>query len=387
MTRPVRLSARLRIGLAFGALFFLGGLLLLTLVFVLVRRDLVNRDDAALRTVEEGDRQEALEHELRAQVRDQALESLLVGSGAALVALTAASGLAGWAVAGVVLRPVHRITDAAKRASTTSLDHRVNLEGPSDELKDLADTFDGMLDRLESGVEAQRRFAANAAHELRTPLTVIRTATDIGLADPAAPDLVSEAASDIRSATIDAEGLIDKLLELARSEHGIQRTTAIDLAERTSESIQNLEAAAAANHVTIDARLEPADVQGDGALIDLAISNLLNNAVRHNRSGGEVRVRTSVHQDHAVLDVENDGEAIDPENIDELAQPFVRGDRALRSHQGQAGFGLGLSIVQAVVDAHHGRFVLHARTEGGVSSHIELPIAAGSHSANGADER
>ncbi len=374
MRRP-RLSARWRIALSFGVLFFVGGLIILVLVNGLVRTDLLSPSTTAV-TVTDGDsaEHEELEREVRTSVRNEALESLLVRSGLVLVGLTVVSGFAGWIVAGVVLRPVHRITDIAQRASTTNLDQRVHLEGPDDELKQMADTFDSMLDRLQSGIDARRRFSANAAHELRTPLTVIRTATEVGLAGPEAPspETLAEVAADIRSATIQAEQLIERLLELARSEHGVQQSDVIDMRALVQDALNQVEPAARARDLVVQADLVPASVRGDPTLIDLAVANLLTNAVRYNRDGGTLRVETRAQPGAAVVEITSDGDTISADGVAELVRPFVRGEGARLGDGSQRGAGLGLSIVQAVADAHGGTLALAARPEGGLRVTLTL---------------
>ncbi len=360
-------------------LFFVGGLIILVLVNGLVRTDLLSPPSAAP-TVSDGDsaEHEEVEREVRASVRDEALESLLVRSGLVLVGLTLVSGVAGWIVAGIVLRPVHHITDIAQRASTTNLDQRVHLEGPDDELKEMADTFDSMLDRLQAGIDARRRFSANAAHELRTPLTVIRTATEVGLSGPVAPspETIAEVAADIRSATVQAEQLIERLLELARSEHGVQESEVIDMRALVLDAMAQTDAAAQARHLVVDMDLADAGVRGDPTLIDLAVANLLTNAVRYNRDGGTLHVETRSRPGAAIVEVTSDGTMIPDDQLADLVRPFVRGEGARLSDGSRRGTGLGLSIVQAVADAHGGALTLAARPEGGLVVTLTLQSSA-----------
>jgi signal transduction histidine kinase len=367
----LRLSARLRIALAYGVLFFAGGLILLALVNGLVRTDLLSPSVTEVPAREtDSPQQEALERNARSTVRDEALDSLLVRSGLALAGLTIVSGLAGWIVAGVVLRPVHRITDIARRASTTNLDQRVNLEGPDDELKEMADTVDSMLDRLQAGMDARRSFSANAAHELRTPLTVIRTATEVGLTG-STDETIAEVATDIRSATAQAERLIDRLLEFARSEHGIQESQVLDVPDLVQDALAKVINDADARGLHVDQHLEPVSVRGDPTLIDLAVTNLLANGVRYNRDRGCLRIETKRQAGAAVVQVTSDGQVLEPKQLDNLVRPFVRGDGS-RVANGTEGTGLGLSIVQAVADAHHGSLRLEARPEGGMQATLTI---------------
>ena len=209
-------------------------------------------------------------------------------------AMTGLSVLFGWAMAGRVLRPLQRITATAKRVSQDNLDERIALEGPRDELKELADTFDGMLERLSAAFASQRRFVANASHELRTPLTVIRTELDVTLADAHATNADLRAMGEtVRDATLDTERLIQALLTLARSEGGSRRRDPVDLADCARIAVAQTGAEAAARGLDVRPALDPAPVRGDRRLLERLVANLVENAVRHNVDGGAVEVRTA----------------------------------------------------------------------------------------------
>jgi signal transduction histidine kinase len=255
-------------------------------------------------------------------------------TGLAVGALTVVSLLVGWLVAGRMLRPVHRITATARRLSLSTLHERIALTGPEDELKELADTFDAMLDRLQRSVEGQRRFIANASHELRTPLAVQRLAIEVGLP----PDL-GEIRDKLLFHNRRTERLIDALLVLAQAEHGLQGSRPVAL----DEVVRLVLAEAAPEHVTVTSRIEPCAVDGDPVLLDRLVTNLVDNAVRYNRPGGTVGVTLAGR----VLTVRNTGPEVPPERFGDLFQPF----RRLHTSRDQ-GAGLGLSIVASIAGAH-----------------------------------
>jgi signal transduction histidine kinase len=278
-------------------------------------------------------------------------------------------------LAGRVLRPIQDMTATARRLSDTNLHERLALEGPRDELKELADTFDGLLGRLESAFESQRRFVANASHELRTPLAIQRTVVDVALADPdATPDELRSMAVSVRDAVDRSEGLIDGLLLLARSQQGAGPTEPVDLAGVVSTALDQAvgEIAGAGLHVRRD--LQPAVVTGNRVLLERLAVNLVQNAVRHNVEGGWMEVVTGRSGDRARLTVHNGGHPVPPEQVAGLFEPFRRlgPDRV----DGGRGHGLGLSIVQAVATAHDGTIEAAARPDGGLSVTVELPEAA-----------
>jgi signal transduction histidine kinase len=290
---------------------------------------------------------------------------------------TVLAGGLGWAVSGRVLRPLRAITEAARTASQESLDQRLALDGPPDELKELADTFDAMLARLDAAFASQRRFVANASHELRTPLTEMRTLIDVNLAKPArsARQLESVLAG-VHAAVDKSEHLIEALLTLARSDGGLGRTELVDLPTAVEDAIDLLSRAATARRVKIDTALQQARVTGDRVLLERLVSNLIDNAVRHNVPGGWVLASCGQEAGFAVLTVASGGEPIPPDQVTGLFEPF----RRLSGRAGsQPGSGLGLSIVASVAMAHGGRAEAKARPDGGLEVRIRLPAAAQRH--------
>jgi signal transduction histidine kinase len=294
----------------------------------------------------------------------------LAGLGAATLL---AAGL-GWGVSGRVLRPLRAITMAARAASQENLDQRLTLTGPPDELKELADTFDGMLARLDGAFASQRRFVANASHELRTPLTEMRTLIDVTLAKPARPAAqLCETLAGVRAAVDRSEELIEALLTLARSDSGLRQTEVVDLPTAVEDAIDQASITAAAKQVQIDTSLQPAQVTGDRVLIERLASNLIDNAVRHNVPGGWVRAATCCKAGTAELTITSSGDPIPPDQVAGLFEPF----RRLSGRAGnQSGAGLGLSIVASVARTHGGRAEAHSRSTGGLEVRIKLPATA-----------
>jgi signal transduction histidine kinase len=370
----MRPTIRLRLTLVYAGVFFVAGALLLSVSYALVRNNLTV-DPGRLRTIvpEELDLKRAIQRE----VADDALTKLRAQYAIALAAMTALSVLLGWAVAGRFLRPLQRITATAQRVSQDNLDERIGLEGPRDELKQLADTFDGMLERLSAAFGSQRRFVANASHELRTPLSVIRTELDVTLADPGATNAeLREMGETVREATLETERLLQALLTLARTEAGVTRRDPADLADAARLALAQAGPDAVAAHLDVRSALEPAPVRGDRRLIERLVANLVENAVRHNRPGGRVEVRTAQEHGRSLVEVRNDGEPIPAGAVASLLEPFPRRDRGAR----RDGAGLGLSIVRSVAAAHGGTVALDARPAGGLVVQVSLP--GGEHARN-----
>jgi signal transduction histidine kinase len=301
--------------------------------------------------------------------REATLDHLLRYSLGTLGAATLLAAAAGWIVAGRVLRPVHRITAAARNASEDHLAARVGLTGPRDELRELADTFDEMLDRLQTAFEGQRRFIANAGHELRTPLTVMRTAVDVVLAKPEPTrDELLGMGRDVRVAVGHAQALIDALLTMARTDRGQFGREAIDLATVTEDAIDA--AASAPATARMHTSLAPAPTSGDSILLEHLAANLVDNAVRYNVPGGAVWISTATVDTRAVLTVDNTGPVVAPEAVGQLFEPF----RRLHERTGDDGFGLGLAIVASIAVAHDGDAMAAARPGGGLSVTVSLPV-------------
>jgi signal transduction histidine kinase len=276
---------------------------------------------------------------------------LLVNSAIALGIVAILAVLAGWLVAGRMLRPIRTITRTARRISSTSLHERLALDGPQDELKELGDTLDGLFARLEAAFEAQRHFVANASHELRTPLTAERNLLQVALDDP---DTSSarwrSTAEEVLAANDEQAQLIDALLTLASSEGGLSEREPVDLAPIVEESLAGLQPEITRLDVHLDDALEPAPFDGDLLLVERLVANLLTNAVRHNAPGGRVKIETGVQGGEAYLCVANTGPVIPPADVERLFQPFQRLDP--RRAACRDGHGLGLSIVRAIAAAH-----------------------------------
>lgn len=365
----MRPTVRLRLTVLYAGVLFVTGALLLAVSYVLVRNNL--HPSAQQLSPLTGDQQELARTATR-ELADDALRNLRIQFALALGAMTVLSLLLGWVVAGRALRPLQRITATAQRVSQDSLDERIALQGPHDELKELADTFDAMLARLSSAFTSQRRFVANASHELRTPLTVMRTELEVTLSDPRATNAeLRDMAETVRIALGRTERLIEALLTLARSESALTAREHVDLADAARLALDQVghEAGAAGLHVTTE--LSEAPVLGNRRLLERLVANLVENAVRHNQDGGAVHVRTRVDGERALVAVDNDGDRLPPEALGSLLEPFQRLERGARGD----GAGLGLSIVRSVATAHGGRVSLHARTTGGLRATVELPRA------------
>jgi signal transduction histidine kinase len=366
----MRPTVRLKMTLLYAGVVFVAGALLLSVSYVLVRQNLTNPSNLRNLPADNWNYNVAAQHE----IAQDALARLRTQYGIALVAMTGLSVLLGWALAGRMLRPLQRITATAQRVSQDNLDERIGLEGPRDELKELADTFDGMLGRLSGAFASQRRFVANASHELRTPLTVIRTELEVTLADPNATTAeLRSMAETVRDATLATERLIQALLTLARSEGGVERRDPVDLADAARLALGQAGSEAAARDIAMHPTLDPAPVRGDRRLLERLVGNLVENAVRHNRDGGTVEVRTSRLAGRSTVEVRNDGEVIPPEALGSLLEPFQRLDRGARGD----GVGLGLSIVRSVAEAHGGSVELRARPSGGLIVRVSLPEGDG----------
>jgi signal transduction histidine kinase len=276
-----------------------------------------------------------------------------------------------------VLRPLAAVTTAAQVASQENLGQRLALAGPPDELKELADTFDAMLARLEAAFASQRRFVANASHELRTPLTEMRTLIDVTTAKPAAYAAGLEPAlAAIGTAVDKSEELIEALLTLARSDRGPGPAELVDLPTAVEDAIDLIGPAAAARQIQFGTVLQDAQVAGDRVLLERLVSNLIDNAVKHNVTGGWVQASTRTEAGIAEITVANGGEHIPAGQVAELFEPF----RRLSGRTGnRPGSGLGLSIVASVAKAHGGQAEAHARPDGGLDVQITLPATANGH--------
>jgi signal transduction histidine kinase len=302
------------------------------------------------------------------------LHQLEIESAIALAIMAIISTLLGWVVAGRVLRPLRTITATAQQISEANLHRRLALTGPRDELRTLADTIDGLLGRLELAFDAQRRFVANASHELRTPLTAVRALLEMVISDPQATvETFRETCREALEESEQQEQLIDALLALAQSQRGLDRWEAVELAEITAEVLRAHQAEAGEAHVQLEAALEPALISGDRRLIARLISNLTQNAIRHNLPGGTVRIGIAKTESRAALTVVNTGPLVPPDELERLLQPFQRLATDRLGHGD--GFGLGLSIVSAIVGAHHAALDVRPGEHGGLRVEVGFPAA------------
>jgi signal transduction histidine kinase len=302
-------------------------------------------------------------------------QQLLIASAIALAVFAVAATAIGWLLAGRVLRPLSTITAAARRISASSLHERLALHGPDDELKELADTLDGLFARLEASFDAQRRFAANASHELLTPLTRERTLLQVTRADPAATTSTWQALSrELLASNAEQERLIEALLTLASSEAGTGEHQPADLAAITSAALAAARPAISRLDLHVRADIQPAALDGDPLLVQQLAANLIDNAVRHNIAGGDIQITTTARQAGAVLSVTSSGQVIQAAEVDRLFQPFQRlGPRPARR---DSGHGLGLSIVRAIATAHAATITAQPRPGGGLAIEVTFPPPA-----------
>ena len=304
------------------------------------------------------------------------LHQLVVESGVALAIMAVVSIVLGWVVAGRVLRPLRLITATTREISASNLHERLALDGPNDELKELGDTIDGLLQRLEKSFRAQRQFVANASHELRTPLARQRTLAQVALADPeASVDSLRTAHERILVSGEQQEQLIDALLTLSRVQAGAISHQNVDLVRLVRESLAARLAEAEARGLRVIPMLAEARLQGDPRLVERLVANVLDNALRHNEPGGMVVVQTGMRAGHGWLAVCNDGPLVEADQIERLYEPFERLN-AERTSTGE-GFGLGLCIVRAVASAHGASLMTEACTSGGLNIEVRFPPSHG----------
>jgi signal transduction histidine kinase len=300
--------------------------------------------------------------------RDLTLSHLLQYSLITLAVVIALAAILGWIFAGRALRPVHRITAAARTASERNLSARVALRGPHDELRELAETFDAMLGRLQAAFEGQQRFIANASHELRTPLAVMRATADVVLGNPdSTPGDLRAMGEDIRAAVDHAEHLIGALFILARNERGLTVREETDLATVAEDVLDSADLGGRRAHAT----LEPAVIIGDPVLAERLIANLVDNAVRYNLPAGDIWISTRTTAGSSQLTVANAGPVISPADAGRIFEPFQRLDDRT-SHD---GFGLGLAIVASIATIHGGTVTARPRDDGGLSVTVTIPSA------------
>jgi len=390
-----RSTIRVRLTLLYAGAFFLAGAALVAVMYFFMGqaldRQLTARVGVAehlpeLTPTDSGSQQRAHEaqQELRAQFqkdRDDTLDTMLIASLIALGVVGVIAGGSGWLLAGRALHPLQQITATARRVADRSLHERIALDGPHDEIKDLADTFDAMLERLDRSFDSQRRFVANASHELRTPLTINRTLIEVALDNPQANESFRQLGDTLLAVNQRHERLIDGLLTLAGSEQGITDPTPVDLADIARHITTESRGAAHTAGVDIRTHLQPAPVTGDPVLLERLTQNLLDNAIRYNLpEHGEITVTTDTVDDNAHLTVDNTGPPVPPYEVPSLFEPFRRLPTTERLADStptstSRGAGLGLSIVRSVAHAHSGDVHASPRENGGLTVEVRLPAA------------
>lgn len=392
-------TIRVRLTLWYGGLFLVAGFLLLTVNFLLVQRNFPD-DPTALRVaaaerlgIPVGDVQpnrgfqfqgglpgrpptrfafNDLLDSVAGQIKTDTLEQLLIQSTIALALMAVVSMGLGWLLAGRMLRPLGEISATVRRITEESLDQRVSLQGPPDELKELADQFDVMLDRLEASFRAQREFVSNASHELRTPLTIIRAELDVTLAEPdASPEDLARMGDVVRRAIDRSERLIDQLLLLARADEPIRRADSVDLAAAVERALREQQQVIAERGLVVESDLRPVTVSGDRVLLEQLIANLVDNSVRHNVEGGRLSVTVERRGEQALIRVANDGAVIPPDDAERLFRRFARLDESRARSTG--GYGIGLSLVRTIAEGHEGTAHAEARPAGGLEVEVRLP--------------
>ncbi|MFF8594861.1 sensor histidine kinase [Streptomyces sp. NPDC015220] len=388
----LRPTIRIRLTLLYGGMFLIAGILLLSIIYLLAAQALRTGNQPLFKIVDFSNLKVSSNDcpgvnngnlslsEFNAAIsactdhqRQVALDSLLSRSLLALLGLAVIAFAFGYAMAGRVLAPLGRITRTARAVAGSDLSRRIELDGPDDELKELADTFDDMLERLQRAFTAQQRFVGNASHELRTPLAINRTLLEVHLSDPNAPVELQQLGKTLLATNERSEQLVEGLLLLARSDNQIVERKPVDLAEVASQAVDQVHGEAEAKGVEIRGERKPAVVQGNGVLLERIALNLVQNAVRYNTAeGGWVEVLTDVQHGRAVLSVTNTGPIVPAYEIDNLFEPF----RRLRTERtgSDKGVGLGLSIVRSVARAHGGHIAAQPREGGGLVMRVTLPI-------------
>ncbi|WP_329337683.1 HAMP domain-containing histidine kinase [Streptomyces sp. NBC_00663] len=383
---------RVRFAVLFGLLFIASGAVLLGMTYLLVNRPThssvvkyeINGGDGAQPTIhiqpggQNGGDAPPPEFALDAQLREQAarmheaqMHDLLVQSCIALAIMACLSVALSWLLARRVLRPMRTVTAGIRSISARNVHERLAVEGPGDEISDLADSVDGLLDRLEAALESHKRFVANAAHELRTPLTVERALLEECLLDPdATAASFRENFERLLRISTHQGALLESLLTLAVSERGMDRTEPVDLAEVVESVLLTQLSRTEQQDVRIADRTEPAQVAGDTALLERLVANLVHNAAYYNVPDGTVDVTVRRHDRHAVLTVTNTGPAVPEERVAQLFEPFQRMSRTA----GDGHHGLGLSIVRAIAAAHDAALTARPGPAGGLVVELSFPL-------------
>jgi signal transduction histidine kinase len=371
-----RRTVRLRLTLWYGGLFLGSGTAMLAVTYALVVQAFVGNSGTSAACRAQGSGCHAIGSQqaraIAVQEHAAVLHELLSRSATALVLVAVLSAALGWFIADRALRPLRTITAAARQISATSLSERLALSGPDDELKELGDTFDALLERLEASFNAQRQFIANAAHELRTPLARQRVISQVVLADPGATvESLRIAHERVLASGVQQQQLMDALLALARGQAGLDKREPFDLASVTSKVVAARQSEAQHLNLTLHAALGPAPAAGSPRLTERLAANLVDNALRHNVPGGRVDIVTGTRDSRAILAVANSGPTVPAAAIDRLFQPFQRlaADRTSRGE----GLGLGLSIVQAIAQTHSATITTQPQPDGGLLVEVSFP--------------
>jgi signal transduction histidine kinase len=382
-------TIRTRLSLLYAGAFFLAGLALVTFMYLFLGQVIdqqfmirtspgVPPLEAAPGDLEEGRR--IIDIMIR-RARVDTLQTVLIASLIIVAILTVLAGIIGWLVAGQALQPLRNITGTARRVADRSLHQRIALTGPQDEIKDLADTLDDMLERLDRSFDSQRRFVANASHELRTPLTIARTLIEVALLDAEDDTKVKQLGTTLLAVNQRHEKLTDGLLTLASSEQRTADFQPVDLGEIASQVVADMRPVAEKAGITLEASPRPGVVMGDAFLLERVIQNLIENGIQYNQpEGGWVRVTTAVARDRVELVVENTGPVVPAYEIPGLFEPFRRlasTDRLAGPNRASIvrGAGLGLSIVRSVANTHGGTVEATAREGGGLIVCVRVPAA------------
>ncbi|MBZ6129848.1 sensor histidine kinase [Streptomyces olivaceus] len=388
----LRPTIRIRLTLLYGGMFLIAGILLLSIIYLLAAQAVRSGNQPLYKIVDFTDLRvsssdcpvvdngnlslsdfnaaisDCMDHQ-----RKVALDNLLSRSLLALLGLAVIAFAFGYAMAGRVLSPLGRITRTARAVAGSDLSRRIELDGPDDELKELADTFDDMLERLQRAFTAQQRFVGNASHELRTPLAINRTLLEVHLSDPNAPVELQQLGKTLLATNERSEQLVEGLLLLARSDNQIVERKPVDLAEVAGQALDQAHGEAEAKGVEIRGTRQAAVVQGNGVLLERIALNLVQNAVRYNvAEQGWVEVTTSLENGQAILVVTNTGPVVPAYEVDNLFEPF----RRLRTERtgSDKGVGLGLSIARSVARAHGGHIYAQPREGGGLVMRVALPV-------------
>jgi signal transduction histidine kinase len=363
-------SARLRLTLLYSGMFLALGTILIAIILVLVWRGDVIGSSAVSVAVPSGSG--APVQDAVTQQHSHDIARLLAVSWLTLAFTAAISAPLGWFAAGRMLRPLRQMTTSARSISAGNLHDRLALTGREDEFKQLGDSFDELLARLEASFAAQRRFVANAAHELRTPLTLERTLLQVALADPnASVASLRATCEELLTAGRGQERLLEALLTLATSERGLEHRERLDLSALTDRALARAQNDIEDRHLDLKPALGPAALSGDEPLIERLVANLLDNAISHNYEGGWIGIETATESDSAVLRVANSGGVIYPDQIEPMFEPFHRGGGDRTNTGGH--HGLGLSIARAIVRAHDGEISAAPQPGGGLIVTVRVP--------------